>query len=289
MSIRLARFEMPNRLVKDETTATDTYAKFIAEPFERGYGHTIGNSLRRVLLSSLEGAAITSRQDQGRAARVLHPARRGRGRHRHRAQPQEGEVPATSRTRSRASSPSTSTRKASSPPATSRTTSSYDVVNKDQVICTLDHKVKFEAELEVTRRPRLRHRRREQAPGHADRRHRHRLHLLARHPREIRRGEHPRRPEHRLRQARSSRSGPTAASARRTRSRRPPPSSATTSTSSSTTTTAGRVRRRARSPERGEPRAAEAAQHDRQRDRTLASAPPTASTTPTSPPSASSP
>lgn len=51
---------MPKRLVKEESTATETYAKFIAEPFETGYGHTIGNSLRRVLLSSLEGAAITS-------------------------------------------------------------------------------------------------------------------------------------------------------------------------------------------------------------------------------------
>ena len=51
---------MPKRLVKDEETATDKYAKFIADPFEPGYGHTIGNSLRRVLLSSLEGAAITS-------------------------------------------------------------------------------------------------------------------------------------------------------------------------------------------------------------------------------------
>jgi len=51
---------MPKRLTKDESTATDTYAKFIAEPFETGYGHTIGNSIRRVLLSSLEGAAITS-------------------------------------------------------------------------------------------------------------------------------------------------------------------------------------------------------------------------------------
>ncbi len=51
---------MPKRLVKEEETATDNYAKFIAEPFETGYGHTIGNSLRRVLLSSLEGAAITS-------------------------------------------------------------------------------------------------------------------------------------------------------------------------------------------------------------------------------------
>nr|WP_205880983.1 DNA-directed RNA polymerase subunit alpha [Limisphaera ngatamarikiensis] len=51
---------MPKRLVKDEATATATYAKFTAEPFETGYGHTLGNSLRRVLLSSLEGAAITS-------------------------------------------------------------------------------------------------------------------------------------------------------------------------------------------------------------------------------------
>jgi DNA-directed RNA polymerase subunit alpha len=51
---------MPKRLLKEDGTATATYAKFNAEPFETGYGHTIGNSLRRVLLSSLEGAAITS-------------------------------------------------------------------------------------------------------------------------------------------------------------------------------------------------------------------------------------
>ena len=60
MSVKLSRFEIPNRLVRNEDTATDTYAQFSAEPFERGYGHTLGNSLRRVLLSSLEGAAITS-------------------------------------------------------------------------------------------------------------------------------------------------------------------------------------------------------------------------------------
>jgi DNA-directed RNA polymerase alpha subunit len=51
---------MPKRLIKEDATATGTYAKFIAEPFETGYGHTVGNALRRVLLSSLEGAAITS-------------------------------------------------------------------------------------------------------------------------------------------------------------------------------------------------------------------------------------
>jgi len=51
---------MPKRVIKDEATATDYYARFTAEPFEIGYGTTIGNSLRRVLLSSIEGAAITS-------------------------------------------------------------------------------------------------------------------------------------------------------------------------------------------------------------------------------------
>lgn len=59
MAIRLSRFEMPKRVIKDEETATNTYSKFIAEPFEVGYGRTVGNSLRRVLLSSIEGAAIT--------------------------------------------------------------------------------------------------------------------------------------------------------------------------------------------------------------------------------------
>lgn len=65
MPVRLGRFELPKRLVKDESTATETYARFVAEPFETGYGHTIGNSLRRVLLSSLEGAAITSLKIDG--------------------------------------------------------------------------------------------------------------------------------------------------------------------------------------------------------------------------------
>ena len=60
MPKRLGKFELPSKLTKVEEGSSPTYAKFIAEPFEAGYGHTIGNSLRRVLLSSLEGAAITS-------------------------------------------------------------------------------------------------------------------------------------------------------------------------------------------------------------------------------------
>jgi DNA-directed RNA polymerase subunit alpha len=52
--------EKLRKLILDEKTATKFYGRFSAGPFERGYGHTIGNSLRRILLSSLEGAAITS-------------------------------------------------------------------------------------------------------------------------------------------------------------------------------------------------------------------------------------
>ena len=65
MATRLGKFELPNRLVKEEETSTDTYAKFIADPFESGYGHTIGNAFRRVLLSSIEGAAISSLKFEG--------------------------------------------------------------------------------------------------------------------------------------------------------------------------------------------------------------------------------
>jgi DNA-directed RNA polymerase subunit alpha len=60
MPKRLGKFELPNKLTKVEEGSSPTYAKFIAEPFEAGYGHTVGNSLRRVLLSSIEGAAISS-------------------------------------------------------------------------------------------------------------------------------------------------------------------------------------------------------------------------------------
>ena len=65
MPIRLNRFERPKGVQKDESTATATYAHFVAEPFEIGYARTIGNSLRRVLLSSIEGAAISSVKIRG--------------------------------------------------------------------------------------------------------------------------------------------------------------------------------------------------------------------------------
>src|ERR1041385_8603533 len=147
MPVRLGRFEMPKRLQKDEATATATYAKFVADPFETGYGHTIGNSLRRVLLSSLEGAAITSIKVDGamhefatiegvvedvteivlNLKKVLFKA--------HTRDPQtlllsankEGEVTA----------------------ADIQVNQNVELVNPKQHICTLDKKKKFEMELEV--------------------------------------------------------------------------------------------------------------------------------------------
>ncbi len=138
---------MPKRLTKEEGTATETYAKFIAEPFETGYGHTIGNSLRRVLLSSLEGAAISSIKVDGamhefatidgvveevtevvlNLKKVLLKA--------HTRDPQtlllsankEGEVTA----------------------ADIQLNQNIELVNPTQHICTLDKKKKFEMELEV--------------------------------------------------------------------------------------------------------------------------------------------
>ncbi len=61
-------FQKPKRLEYESDSLTSTYGKFFAEPFERGFGLTIGNSLRRVLLSSIEGAAVTSIRIPG----VLH-------------------------------------------------------------------------------------------------------------------------------------------------------------------------------------------------------------------------
>jgi DNA-directed RNA polymerase subunit alpha len=147
MPVRLGRFEMPKSLTKEESTATETYAKFVAEPFEAGYGHTIGNSLRRVLLSSLEGAAITSVKVNGAQHEfatlpgvvedltdiVLNLKKIKFKAHDHEVRNltislnREGDVTARDITDS----------------------AQCEVLNKDQHICTLDKKHKFEAELEV--------------------------------------------------------------------------------------------------------------------------------------------
>src|SRR5437879_2091975 len=61
-------FQKPKRLAADTETLTNTYGRFYAQPFERGFGTTIGNALRRVLLSSIEGAAVTAVKVEG----VMH-------------------------------------------------------------------------------------------------------------------------------------------------------------------------------------------------------------------------
>ena len=65
MGIKWRDFQLPKRLECDEASYTSTYGKFSAAPFERGYGVTIGNSLRRVLLSSIEGSAVTAVKFEG--------------------------------------------------------------------------------------------------------------------------------------------------------------------------------------------------------------------------------
>ncbi len=68
MRIRWRNFELPSRVATESDSTSSTYAKFVVEPFERGFGHTIGNGMRRVLLSSIEGFAVTHIKIDG----VLH-------------------------------------------------------------------------------------------------------------------------------------------------------------------------------------------------------------------------
>lgn len=65
MSVKYGKFELPQQISIDEQSATKTYARFVAEPFERGFGHTVGNSMRRMMLSSLEAPAIISLRIEG--------------------------------------------------------------------------------------------------------------------------------------------------------------------------------------------------------------------------------
>ena len=65
MRIRWRGFELPTRVEKDEESSNAYYGKFAADPFERGFATTIGNSLRRVLLSSVQGAAVRAVRIEG--------------------------------------------------------------------------------------------------------------------------------------------------------------------------------------------------------------------------------
>lgn len=65
MRIRWRNFELPSKVVPDAEAKSSEYGRFVIEPFERGFGHTIGNGLRRVLLSSIEGTAVTAVRIEG--------------------------------------------------------------------------------------------------------------------------------------------------------------------------------------------------------------------------------
>ncbi len=147
MPKRLGKFELPNRLVKVEDSATDTFAVFQVEPFERGYGHTLGNSMRRVLLSSIEGAAISSIKIEG----VQHEF-----------QSIEGivedvtdivlnlkKILLVSESREPATLLIDVNREGVVTAGDIQEDNKFKVINPEQVICTIDKKQRFLAELEV--------------------------------------------------------------------------------------------------------------------------------------------
>ncbi len=65
MPVKYGKFEMPEKIKLDEASQTSTFARFVVEPFERGFGHTVGNALRRIMLGSLESPAILSVRIEG--------------------------------------------------------------------------------------------------------------------------------------------------------------------------------------------------------------------------------
>jgi len=147
MPKRLGKFELPNKLTKVEEGSTPTYAKFIAEPFEAGYGHTIGNSFRRVLLSSIEGAAISSIKIDGVS---------------HEFQSIDGvvedvtdmvlnlkKVLIVSQKREPITLQIKVTKAGTVTAGDIQADSNITIVNPEQVICTLDSKKTFEAEIEI--------------------------------------------------------------------------------------------------------------------------------------------
>src|ERR1700690_3144403 len=147
MPVRLGRFEMPKRLQKDDASATATYAKFVADPFETGYGHTVGNSLRRVLLSSLEGAAITSMKVDG----AMHEFATIDGV----AEDVTDSVLNLKKVKFKAHTRDAQTlllsanKEGAVTPGDIQLNQNVELVNPDQHICTLDKKKKFEMELTV--------------------------------------------------------------------------------------------------------------------------------------------
>ena len=143
----LARFEVPSRLEKIEDPNDANHLTFVAEPFENGYGHTLGNSLRRVLLGSLEGAAITSVRIAGAqhefsslpgvvedVTEIVLNLKKVKFKH-------NGKEPRLLSLRVHKQGVVTA--------ADIADDTVYQVVNPDQIICTLDQDTMFECEFQV--------------------------------------------------------------------------------------------------------------------------------------------
>lgn len=150
MSNSISPFPIPRSIEIDEKTATDTYAKFTIAPLQSGFGHTIGNTFRRILLSSLEGAAIRSVKFDD----VVH---------------EFTTIPNVKedvteiilnlkkvllKIHSEEETKILEIRKDKSGPVTAAnivTDGTVEVLNPDQLICTLDKDFRFRAEIEIGR------------------------------------------------------------------------------------------------------------------------------------------
>ncbi len=147
MAKRLGKFELPKRLVKVESTATPTFASYVIEPLEKGFGETLGNAFRRVLLEYIEGAAISSVRIEGvqhefqsipgvledvtdivlNLKKVLVKSQKREPVRLRISVDRAGEIRAKD----------------------IQQDSNIEIVNPEQVICTLDKKQRFEAEIEI--------------------------------------------------------------------------------------------------------------------------------------------
>lgn len=149
MGVKWRDFQLPKKLECDEASYTNTYGKFIAAPFERGYGVTIGNGLRRVLLSSIEGAAVTSVKFSGAAHEFTNiPG----------VQEDVTEIILNIKNlviRSHSKVPKTVTiKKSTKGPISAKdieTDETIEIINPELHICTLTRDTKFSLEMEVAR------------------------------------------------------------------------------------------------------------------------------------------
>lgn len=149
MRVRWRGLELPNTVVTDQKFISQTYGRFVIEPFERGFGTTIGNALRRVLLSSLEGAAVTEVKIKG-------------------AEHEFSTLPGVFEdvtdivlnakalvVRSESDAPKTMRLAATGPGEVTadliEADPSLTIINKDLVICTLTDEVDFEMEFSVSK------------------------------------------------------------------------------------------------------------------------------------------